>query len=142
MPALTDEEMLREDAFLKGLPRFNVAAFFLPPIWGFGHGMWATILFYPVWLFADDTFYSAYENPTTLSIILALIVLVSLTVATVIFAITSQPLAAHRAEDRGVDRATYLRRERGWAIGCVIGGVALLVAATVYNLTIRPTLGI
>ncbi len=139
---LTQEQMENEDEFLKGLPRFNVGAFFLPPIWGFGHGMWATVLFYPAWLFADNSFYSAFEDPSVLSVVLALIVLVTLTAATIIFAIVSQPFAAHRAEDMGVDRATYLRREHKWAIGCVIGGVALLIAATLYNLLIRPSLGI
>ena len=47
MAQLTDEEIAREDEFLKGLPRFNIGAFLLPPIWGAAHGFWVTILFYP-----------------------------------------------------------------------------------------------
>ncbi len=139
-----DDENLfdAEDKFLEGLPRFNVGAFMLPPIWGFGHGMWVTVLFYPAWLFADNSFYSAYSDPSVLSIVLAAVVFVTLTVVTIVFAIVSQPLAAHRAENRGVDRQTYLRGEHRWAIGCVIGGIALLIAATLYNLLIRPSLGI
>lgn len=138
---MTDEQIKEEEKFLKGLPRVNVGALFLPPIWGPGHGIWVTILFYPIWLFADNMFYAAYENPSAMSIALALIVFASLAAGTIAFAIVSQPFAAHRAERMGVDRATYLRRERGWAIGCVIAGVIMIVLATYYNLVIRPTVG-
>ncbi|WP_165055637.1 MULTISPECIES: viscotoxin-A3 [unclassified Adlercreutzia] len=138
---LTDEQIKEEEKFLKGLPRFNVGAFFLPPIWGPAHGMWVSILFYPLWLFADNSFYAAYSNPSVLSITLALVVFVSLTVGTVVFAIVGQPFAAHRAERLGVSRETYLRREKMWAVGCVIAGVVMLALATYYNLVIRPTLG-
>ena len=53
---LTDEEIAREEKFLKGVPRVNIGALFLPPIWGPAHGMWAAILFYPIWLFAITPF--------------------------------------------------------------------------------------
>lgn len=139
--ALSDEQIRSEERFMEGLPRFNVAAFLLPPIWGPAHGFWATILFYPLWLFADNMFYAAYESPSMLSVVLALVVLAALVAVTVAFAVVSQPLAAHRAEDRGVDRQAYLRRQRMWAIGCAVGGVVMLVLATYYNLVIRPTLG-
>lgn len=139
--ALSDEQIRAEERFMEGLPRFNVAAFLLPPIWGPAHGFWATIVFYPLWLFADNMFYAAYANPSMLSVVLALVVLVALVAVTVAFAVVSQPLAAHRAEDRGVDRQTYLRRQRMWAIGCAVGGAAMLALATYYNLVIRPTLG-
>ncbi|WP_165170931.1 viscotoxin-A3 [Adlercreutzia sp. ZJ242] len=139
--ALTDEQIKEEEKFLKGLPRFNVGAFFLPPIWGPAHGIWVSILFYPIWLFADNSFYAAYANPSVLSIALALVVFVSLVAGTVAFAIVGQPFAAHRAERLGVSRETYLRREKMWAVGCVIAGAVMLALATYYNLAIRPTLG-
>ncbi|MEG0459959.1 MAG: viscotoxin-A3, partial [Gordonibacter sp.] len=61
MPAgLTDEQIANEERFLEGIPRLNIGALFLPPIWGPAHGFWASILFYPVWLFADNTFYAAW----------------------------------------------------------------------------------
>ena len=113
--ALTDEQIREENKFLEGLPRFNVAAFLLPPIWGPAHGIWATILFYPIWLFADNAFYAAYEHPSVLSIGLAIIVFASLLAGTVAFAIVGQPLAAH--------------------------GAVMIALATYYNLVIRPTLG-
>ncbi|MCD8316103.1 MAG: viscotoxin-A3 [Eggerthellaceae bacterium] len=113
----------------------------LPPIWGAANGIWVTVLFYPVWLFADNCFYQAFTEPTTLAVVLAVIVFVTLLAITVIFAIVSQPFAAHRAESMGVSREKYLARQRKWAIGCTIGGIVLLALATFYNLVIRPTVG-
>ena len=139
---LTDEEIAREEEFLRGVPRLNVGALFLPPIWGPAHGFWATILFYPLWLFADNTFYAAYSTPSALSIVFAVVVFALLTAATVVFAIVSQPMAAHRAAERGVSKERYLARQRIWAAVCVIVGVAMIAAATYYNIVIRPGMGV
>ncbi|MFR1640172.1 MAG: viscotoxin-A3 [Eggerthellaceae bacterium] len=103
--------------------------------------MWAAILFYPIWLFADNTFYAAFTERTPLAIGIALIVLLTLTVGTVVFAILGQPFAAHRAASLGQDKETYLKRERIWTIASVIAGIAMIAAATYYNLVIRPTVG-
>ena len=139
--ALTDKQIAEEEAFLKGLPRFNVAAFLLPPIWGPAHGIWPTILFYPIWLFADNMFYAAYEHPSVISVSLALVVLVTLVAGTAAFAVVSQPFAAHRAERMGVSREAYLRRQKWWAVGCAVAGAIMIALATYYNLVIRPTMG-
>ncbi len=139
--ALTDEQIKQEEKFLEGMPRFNIGAFLLPPIWGPAHGIWATILFYPIWLFADNTFYAAFAHPSPLSVGVAIVVFVTLLAGTVAFAIIGQPLAAHRAERMGVSRERYLKRERYWAVGCAIGGAVMIALATYYNLVIRPTLG-
>lgn len=138
MHELTDEQIAREDEFLKGLPRFNIGAFLLPPIWGPAHGIWATILYYPIWLFMDNLLYSAYREPSPLSIGLSVTASVILLGITIAFAIVSQPLAAHRAEEHGVSRETYLRRQRYWAIGCAVGAVVMIGLATYYNIVIRP----
>ena len=141
MTELTDEQIAREEKFLEGIPRLNIGALFLPPIWGPAHGMWAAILFYPIWLFADNTFYAAFTERTPLAIGIALIVLLTLTVGTVVFAILGQPFAAHRAASLGQDKETYLKRERIWTIASVIAGIAMIAAATYYNLVIRPKVG-
>ena len=67
-----------------------------------------------------------------------MIVLLTLTVGTVVFAILGQPFAAHRAASLGQDKETYLKRERIWTIA---SGIAMIAAATYYNLVIRPTVG-
>jgi hypothetical protein len=138
---LTDEQIAREERFLEGIPRLNIGALFLPPIWGPAHGMWATTLFYPIWLFADNTFYAAFTERTPLAIVIATLVFLTLTAGTVAFAILGQPFAAHRAASLGQDKEAYLKRERIWGIVCVAAGVVMLAAATYYNLVIRPTVG-
>ncbi len=138
MAGLTDEQVRREEAFMKGLPRVNVGALLMPAIWGPAHGFWVTILFYPAWLVADNVFYAAYEAPTPLSIIIAALTFVILLGVTVAFAIVAQPLAAHRAEARGVTRAEYLKRQKVWIIVSAIIAVAFLGLATWYNLAWRP----
>lgn len=138
---LTDEQIARENEFLEGIPRVNIGALFLPPIWGPAHGIWATILYYPLWLFADNTFYAAYSSPNALSIIVAALIFVTLAVGTVVFSILSQPFAAHRAASRGADKQTYLRRERIWAAVSVVLGCVMIAAATYYNLVVRLGLG-
>ena len=42
---------------------------------------------------------------------------------------------------RDRDKETYLKRERIWTIASVIAGIAMIAAATYYNLVIRPTVG-
>ncbi|MDR0514784.1 MAG: hypothetical protein LBG81_06460 [Coriobacteriaceae bacterium] len=140
MAALTDEQIAQEEAFLKGLPRLNLGALFMPPIWGPAHGMWATVLFYPLWLFADNAIYAAWSERTPLAFVVAALVFASLTAGTVAFAILGQPFAAHRAASKGMARLDYLKRERLWAVVSLVLAVAMLAWASYYNLALRPGL--
>ena len=141
MAELTDEQIAAEEKFLQGIPRWNIGALFLPPIWGPAHGIWVTILFYPLWLFADNSFYAAYAQGTPLAIVLAIVVGVVLVAVTLLFARLSQPYAAHRAVARGTSKETYVKRERIWAVVCVVVGLAMIAFASYYNLMIRPGMG-
>ena len=134
---LTDQQIAQEEEFLRGIPRINIGALLLPPIWGPAHGIWVTILYYPAWVFADNCVYAAVTTPTVPSIIMAVIVIALLIAVTVVFAILSQPMAAHRAAERGKTKSEYLATQRKWAIGCAIGGVLMIAFATYYNLAIR-----
>lgn len=138
MAAISEEEYAAEERFMKGLPRVNLGALLLPPIWGPAHGIWVSILFYPAWLVADNAFYAAASEPTPLSVTLAVLIGIMLVGVTVAFSIVAQPYAAHRAERLGVGRATYLRRERWWALGGIVGAVVIVALATWYNLDFRP----
>lgn len=135
--ALTDEQIKQEESFMKGVPRFNIGAFFLPPIWGPAHGLWITILYYPAWLLADNLFYAAYSDPSAMSIVLAVTVMVVLLAVTILFAILAQPYAWHRAHDKGKTKEQYLAAERKWAVVSVIVGIALIALATIYNTQFR-----
>lgn len=137
---LTDEQIAEEEKFLRGLPRVNVGALLLAPVWGPAHGMWPAFLFFVAWLFVDNAIWAASVQPTAMNVVLAAIMLVGLVAATVVFAIVAQPFAAHRAEAMGVDRATYLRRQRAWAVAGAVAAVAVVAFATWYNLDMRPAI--
>lgn len=134
---LTDEQIRQEERFLKGLPRMNWGALLMPGIWGPAHGFWISLLFYPLWLVADNLIFAAYSSPSAGSIAVAVLVGVATIGFTVAFALVSQPIAAHRAQEAGVSRETYLKRERIWAVVCLILAVAAVAWATYYNLNLR-----
>ncbi len=138
--ALTDEQIKQEKKFLEGIPRVNIGAFLMPPLWGPVHGFWATVLFYPLWLFVDNLLYAVYTNPSPAFVALALIVLVLLAAGTLAFAIVSQPIAYHRAAAKGVSKEKYLKQQKIWAVVCAVIGVCMLAFATYYNLEIRTEL--
>lgn len=140
MAGLTDEQIAEEEKFLRGLPRVNVGALLLAPVWGPAHGMWPAFLFFVAWLFVDNAIWAASVQPTAMNVVLAAIMLVGLVAATVVFAIVAQPFATHRAEAMGVDRATYLRRQRAWAVAGAVAAVAVVAFATWYNLDMRPAI--
>ena len=137
MAELTDEQIAEEEKWLVGLPRMNWGALFMPGIWGPAHGLWVAILFYPLWLLVDHLIFSAYSAPEPWSIALAVFVGVATIGVTVAFSLVSQPFAAHRAEAHGVSRDAYLKRERIWAVVCIILAVVAVAWATYYNLEIR-----
>ncbi|MDO4502911.1 MAG: viscotoxin-A3 [Coriobacteriia bacterium] len=139
MPTAQDFE--REEEFLKGLPYFNWGALLMPPIWGPGHGEFAVILFYPLWLFVDNLIYAATQEPTVLSVGLAGIALTVVVLATLAYGRISQPRAAHRADRMGKTRQQYVATERKWTVACAVLAVLVVGLATYYNLLIRPTVG-
>lgn len=93
MAELTKEQIACEEKFLEDVPRWNIGALFLPPVWGPAHGFWATILFYPLWLVADNLFYAAYSERTPLAIAFAVIIGLVLVAVTFLFSRLSQPFA-------------------------------------------------
>lgn len=141
MAELTDEQIKLEEQFMEGIPRINIGALVLAPVWGPGHGIWATILLYPLWLFIDNAIYAAWTERTIFASIVAGVLIVSVAVGMVVFSLVSQPYAAHKAAEKGISKEKYLKRERIWAVVCIVLGIAALTWATYYNLMIRPTLG-
>ncbi len=140
MSELTDKQIAEEEKFLKGIPRVNIGALLMPGIWGPAHGYWICILFYPLYLFADNLFYAAYSGGEAWVIALAVIVGILLLAVHIGFSLVSGPISAHRSADKGVSRETYLKRERIWAVVSAILAIVALAWATYYNLGVRPTL--
>ena len=140
LQGLSEDDIQRENEFLADVPFINWGAFFMAPIWGIAHGDWPAILFYPLWIFCDNLLYSAWGNPTALNIALAAITLVVMAAVMIGYARVSSPRSAHRAAEAGDTLEQYLRREKHWAVGMALIAVAMLIAATWYNLCIRPGL--
>ena len=133
------EKAYREE-LMKGLLPINLGALFMPPIWGPANGIWITILYYPLWLFADNLFYEAVMNPSTLSVIFAILVAVLLAVVTIVFARVSQGYACERAINMGKTKQWYIKRQRVWAVAMGVLAAVMIAAATYYNFAIRPTM--
>ena len=72
-----------------------------------------------------------------LSIVAALV----LAFVTVVFARAGQGYACQRALSMGKTKEQYLRSQKKWAVAMVLLVVVMIVAATYYNLVIRPTMG-
>lgn len=140
IPPDTDREVEMVSRYMEGMPAVNIGALFLPPIWGPAKGIWATILWYPLWLFADNCFFAWYSLQTTLATVIGIIVLVLLALGTVAFAHSSAPYAALRAVRKGKTKEQFQRSERIWAVASVVAGIALIALATFYNLCIRTPL--
>ena len=126
---------------LDGLPPINIGALLMPAIWGPAHGIWITILYYPIWLLCDNLFYGVYQNPQPLTVVFAVLAALILAGATIVFARVSQIYALRRNLERGKTKEQYRKRQIAWAIAMAIVAVIMLAAATYYNLVIRPTLG-
>lgn len=132
---------LSQEQIMEGLPPINIGALFMPPIWGAANGIWLAILYYPVWLLADNLFYGAYSNPQPLTVGLSIVAALVLAFVAVVFARAGQGYACQRALSMGKTKEQYLRSQKKWAVAMVLLAVVMIVAATYYNLVIRPTMG-
>jgi hypothetical protein len=104
------------------LPRFNWAAFALPPVWGVAHGQWAGAFFLPIWLFADSILATARMNAVTR---VAAVVVVAATLAfQAYFAKRANGIAWRRVWQQ-VSVEEFARSQRYWAYACVPVGLAL-----------------
>ena len=120
---------------LQQLPRFNWGAFLMPPIWGPAHGIWITLLFYPLFIFLDSLIRGAASDPSALRIILAVCAAAGTLAFMVFFGFRSQLYGYLRVADR-LPVATYVKRERIWAVVCLALAMTFFVIATWYNLTV------
>ncbi len=131
--ALSGAIPLDADEPLPQLPRFNIGAFALPPVWGPAHGQWVGAIFLPIWLFADSAIAAASRGG--IARIGAVLVAVLTLAFQAFFAKRANGVAWRRVSDRmGIDQ--FVRRERVWALVCVPLGLALLGWAFYYRLVL------
>ena len=130
--AVTGRVLLGPREAVPVLPRFNLAAFLVPPIWGPAHGQWVGVVFLPMWLFVDSIVASGGAGgvPTRSA---SLVVVVATLAFQAFFAKRANGLAWRRVAEK-VPVALFARRERWWAIASVPVAAALLGWAVWFHL--------
>jgi hypothetical protein len=136
--AIAGRIVLAGDEPVPSLPRFNIGAFVLPPIWGPAHDQWVGAIFLPIWLFMDSILATANAGGIPTQIGAPLVVTVTLALQA-FFAKRANGLAYRRVCDK-MSVAEYVRRERWWAIACVPVAAILVAWAVWFDFVVRPTL--
>lgn len=115
------------------IPSFSLGAFLVPPIWGAAHGQWATLLFYPLWVFADNVFRNAFFGHQVVYVVGAIVMLIAMTGVTIFYGATAQKPAYYRVRDKYTPEQ-YVKHERIWSVCMIVLGAAMIALATYYNL--------
>lgn len=132
--AVSGTVILAEDEPVPELPRFNLGAFLVPPVWGPAHGLWAGAIFLPMWLFMDSVIATAIGRGSASAA--GGVAIVALTLgAQAWFAKRANGLAWRRVSDR-VPVDEFVRRERVWAVALVPVAVLLIGWAVYYRLVL------
>lgn len=115
------------------LPRFNLAAFAFPPVWGVAHGQWMSVLFIPLWIFVDSAV--AVARRGIIPLMGAIVVSLGTLAFQGFFAKRANGIAWRRvAGQMSVDE--FARRQRRWALLCVPLGIFAVAWAVYYRLVI------
>lgn len=142
--------LIGQDEDIPVLPRFNWAAFAMPPLWGAGHGSFvAGLIVLPMWLFMDQAIQSAVFrlSSTTPAIIRVgvyglAVAIVGLTLALMFwFGSRGWGLAWRKEYEDGTSQKTFAEfiiQQKRWAWVCVPLALFLFGYALYYWLTILP----
>ena len=136
--AVTGRIVLADNEPVPRLPRFNIAAFVMPPIWGPAHGQWVGALFLPIWLFMDSIIGTA--NSGGVPTLVAAPTVVAITLAFQAYFAKRANGVAYRAVCDRMTVDEFARRQRWWAVGCVPAAIALVAWAAYFDVVVRPTL--
>jgi len=137
--ALTGRIMLDVDEPVPTLPRFNLAAFLIPPIWGPAHGIWAGAIFLPIWLFADSVIVSAVRSGERGQWIGAALVMLATLAFEYFFARRANGVAFRRIMHK-TTAEEYVRRQRTWALVSIPVAAVLVGWGVYFDMVLGPTL--
>lgn len=137
--AVSGRMVLADDEAVPVLPRFNLAAFLIPPIWGPGHGLWVGAIFLPIWLFADSVIVSAASRGGIGLWIGASLVIVATLGFEYFFARRANGVAFRRVMHK-VSAEEFVRRQRQWALVAIPIAIALIGWGLYFDLILGPTL--
>lgn len=135
---VTGRVLLADDEPVPALPRFNLAAFLLPPIWGPAHGQWEGVIFLPLWLFADSVFRSAGSSTATL--VAAVVIAAGTLAAMAWFGKRANGLAWRRVWQE-VTVEAFVRRQKAWMAVAVPIAAVLIGMALYFDLVVLPARG-
>ena len=136
--AIHGQMLLPADEPVPELPRFNLAAFLIPLLWGPAHGQLVGALFLPIWLFADSAIVSAAQRGGFMWIA-AVVVACGTLAFQYFFARHANGVAFRRVMGR-LTVGEYLHRQRIWAIAAVPIAALLLGWAIYFDLALRSAL--
>lgn len=131
--------VLDDDEPVPVLPRFNLAAFLIPMIWGPANGLWAGAIFLPLWLFTDSIVRSSAQMGVAGRVAAAGAVVMTLAMAAW-FGKRANGLAWRRVCGR-VGVADFAARQRLWAVFSVPIAAVLVGMALYFNIVILPERG-
>lgn len=121
------------------LPRFNLGAFLIPPVWGPAHRVWAGAIFLPIWLFADSVLVSAARHGGVGQWIGAALVLLATIGFEYFFARRANGVAFRRVMHK-MPAEEFARRERMWGYVAIPCAIALIGWGVYFDLVLGPTL--
>lgn len=135
--AITGRLVLRPDEPVPALPRFNLAAFLIPPVWGPAHGQWVGAIFLPIWLFMDSIIATADRSRFGWAV--AVFVVAATLTFQFFFARRANGLAYRRVWDK-MTVEQFVARQRVWAWVSIPLALALIGWAVYFRLVLAPTL--
>ena len=128
--------LLGESEPLPHLPKMNWGAFFMPALWGPGHGQWYLILMYPILIFLDNIVYTAVQAGG-LYILLAVACLVCMLAFLIVY-VRGANMAGYLRVSHAKTVDEYLKGEKRWTWAMIAVAVVFIVFATYYNIAVRP----
>lgn len=134
--AVSGRIMLSAEEPLPVLPRFNLAAFLIPPVWGPAHGQWAGAFFLPIWLFADSAIVASLSRGAGSKLVAAVVVVATLA-AQWWFSSRANGLGWRHVCDR-FSVEEFLARQRLWAALAIPLALLLLSWAVWFDVVYRP----
>ena len=137
--AIAGRIVLAWDEPVPTLPRFNLAALLIPPVWGPAHGMWVGAIFLPIWLFADSVIVSAARLGGVGQWIGAAIVLLATLGFEYFFARRANGVAFRRVMHK-MTAEEFARRQRTWGYVAIPAAAVLIGWAVYFDLVLGPAL--
>lgn len=118
------------------IPRFNWAAFLIPPIWGIANRQWWGVMFLPAWVFVDNMLRS--ESTLGAWTTAAGIGMAAVTVGLqAIYARTADGIALQRVTTRD-QYERYIRHQRIWRVVAVFAFIGMAAWITTFIMTGGP----